>query len=106
MPVYIVKLHDERDGKDYYMEWSTIVDAPVTYGLSKEEFEEYYGEEYGNDGMLKLPVRMERVERKGTSGRPPFDDLNELIDFNRAGEAESCLSVPELIDKYCKNRPK
>jgi hypothetical protein len=106
MPTYIIKLHDERDGKDYYMEWSTVVDAPVTYGLSRKEFEQYYGEEYGDSGMLKLPPRMERVEKTGTSGFPPDDDLEELIAYNRAGEQEACLTKIELIDKYCINKPK
>lgn len=106
MPTFIIKLHDERDGKDYYMEWSTIVDAPVTYGLPKKEFEEYYGQEYGDSGSLKLPKRMARVEKTGTSASSPNDSLENLISCNRAGDEETSLTKEQLIDKYCINRPK
>lgn len=99
MPRYIVKLHDDRDNKDYYLEWSTIVDAPVTYFMSKKEFEEYYKEEYGNSGMHDLKDRMERVEEKGTSAYM-YDNALSVIECNRAGENGAELSLYELIDKY------
>ncbi len=51
MPKYIIKITDPKDNTDYFMEWSTVVDAPITYGCSLEEFKEYYKKEYGNQGM-------------------------------------------------------
>ena len=63
MPRFIVKL-SEGD-KEWYMEWSTVVDAPVTYGMSLEEFNKYYQEENGLRGMEDLPKRMERVKARG-----------------------------------------
>ena len=64
---YIIKLSTPRG--DRYLEWSTIVDAPVTYGMPLDEFTAYYRDQYGAEGMRALPERMARVEAKGTSDR-------------------------------------
>ena len=67
MPRYIIKLPTPIG--DRYLEWSSIVDAPITYGLTLEEFTDYYRSEYGDQGMRDLPDRMARVEATGTSER-------------------------------------
>lgn len=61
MPRYIVKIA----GK--YLEWSTVVDAHVTYPMTLDEFREYYKERYGTEGMRDLGDRLGRVETRGTS---------------------------------------
>ena len=96
MPRYICKLND------MYFEWSTVVDAPVTYGFSLEEFKEYYKEEYGKLCFEhELPERLERIEKTGTSA---FNQsIDSIISYNRAGPNESCLSKNELIE-FLKNR--
>lgn len=102
MPRHIMKLHDDRDNKDYYLEWSTVVDAPVTYGLSLEEFKEYYKQQYGNEGMRLLEERLSRVEEFGISALPPFDELDDYMKHNRAGEKESCINKEQIIDRFCR----
>ncbi len=97
MPRYIVKLTDKD--KSWYLEWSTIVDAPVTHGMDLEEFRYYYLEEYGQQELSKLDNRLERVEKHGISGS--CYTLDQLLAANRAGPQESCLSKQEIIDKYC-----
>lgn len=97
----IIKLHDEKFNKDYYMEWSTVVDAPVTYGMSLEEFKEYYREEYGNNGMKRLPHMMERVEQTGASDYR-YNNVDEFISYNRAGPKEGALSKEGLLRDYCR----
>ncbi len=96
MPRYIVKLEDR------YFEWSTVVDAPVTYPMTLEQFEAYYREEYGRVGMEQLPERLERVERQGTSARgyetPGRSCVEGLLACNRAGPRETCLTLDELRD--------
>lgn len=52
MPRYICKLQDGDTA--YYMEWSTVVDAPVTFGMTLEEFMEHYREEYGKRGLMEM----------------------------------------------------
>jgi len=81
--------------KDVYFEWSSVVDAPVTYGMKKEDFIDYYREEYGRSGMEELLKRLERVEKSGTSLLTQVS-AEELLTFNRAGEKESCLSLDEI----------
>lgn len=102
MPRYIVKLTDPATSIDYYMEWSTIVDAPVTYGMSLEEFKTYYKEEYGNQGMEGLDKRLERVEANGTSAQ--IDSYESFFNFNHAGENESPLNFEEILEQYCINK--
>ncbi len=98
MPRFIVKLNTAD--QDYYLEWSTVVDAPVTYGMSREEFEQYYAQSYGTEGLRDLPGRMARVEAKGTSSRID-DSAEDVISCNRAGKNESNLSVSDIIKYYC-----
>ena len=92
---YIIKL------EEFYLEWSTIVDAPVTYGMKIDDFKEYYKEEYGSHGMKDLPDRLERIEENGVSAYPPDNDLDSLLAYNRAGKNESVLTKEEIIKEYC-----
>lgn len=78
MPRYIIKLND------YYFEWSSIVDAPVTFGMKLEDFKEYYQEAYGIERMRDLDYRLERIEMFGTSSVTPTTPW-DMIKGNRAG---------------------
>lgn len=91
----------DTEGKDYYLMWSTIVDAPVTYGMSKEEMLVWYKEEYGNHGIESLTeYDWKRVEENGTMyyGRVTLD---EIISNNRAGKDETCLTKEQILEWYC-----
>lgn len=95
MARFIVKI----DGK--YLEWSTVVDAPVTYGMTREEFEAYYRFNYGESWMEHLPERMARVEANGTSS---FNctSIEDVIAGNRAGDGEQELTLEQIAEKYCR----
>jgi hypothetical protein len=67
-----------------YFEFSSVVDAPVTYPLVLLEFKEYYRDEYGRQGFEELESRLERVEAKGTSSRL-HENVEAVLKFNRAG---------------------
>ena len=95
MPRYIIKL-DEK-----YLEWSTIVDAPVTYGMTEKDFSQYYKEQYGIQGYENdYRSRMERVNATGTSAFG-YKSVDELIRNNRAGKNEENLSKEEIIQHFC-----
>jgi hypothetical protein len=100
---FICKVTDPQDNKDYYLEWSTVVDAPVTWGMTLEKFEEYYREEYGRRSMdFEFIERMDRVEKKGTSSRLD-DSFDDVISCNRAGKNDTNLTKEQIIDAYCRN---
>ena len=103
MGKFIVKL--PCDGTDYYLEWSTVVDAPTTYGMTLEEFKAYYLGEYGRANMGDLTERLERCDDNGVSSRI-HKSRAEVISCNRAGENETELTLEQIIDKYVRNRPK
>lgn len=101
MPRYIMKLTDQKDNKEYYLEWSSVVDAPVTYGADINTFKKYYERQYGKTSMNELKERLERVEKQGTSCA--FGSTSdEMISCNRAGNNESKLSKEEILDEYCR----
>lgn len=104
MPYYIIKIHDEKFNQDYYMEWSTIVDAPITNGCGLEEFKEYYRAEYGRKGIAELDERLKRVEKKRISAHAPFDNLDRLLENNHAGENGTCLDKEGILEHYCRNK--
>jgi hypothetical protein len=77
---------------DEYIEWSTVVDAPVSYVLDREEAVQEFGEE-----------RIERADKTGTSyyDRPP-QTAEEFVEFNRAGENETRLDLEGIRYHYRK----
>jgi hypothetical protein len=94
MPSYIVKI------KDKYLEWSTIVDAPTTYGEDLETFKKRYIEREIERIKVDLEKRLARVEKQGTSCQTRLT-VEVLIEFNRAGDDESELSIDGIYEKYC-----
>lgn len=100
VPRYIVKLVDKKTNKDYYLFWSTVVDAPVSDGVGLTEFAEVYRQEYGRAGDAEYRQRMDRVEVKGTSSMID-DNAEAVVSFNRAGPGESPLSYEEIVRFYC-----
>jgi len=101
MPRYICQFED--GDQRWLLEWSTIVEAPVTWGMTEEEFRSYYQTKYGTDEMEKLGERLARVEAKGTSARH-YDDLDDLIFSNRAGHREAHLDKEGIIEFYCRRK--
>ena len=95
MGKFIVKL------EDYYFEWSTIVDSPITFGMSLEDFLDYYRVQYGRKGLNDLPGRLKRVEEYGSSAYQKHYWLPDLFSGNRAGPDESELTKDEIFKAYC-----
>ena len=102
MGKFIIKIADDKFHKDYYMEWSTIVDAPVTNGMSLSEFKDYYELEYGKSSMAELEERLKRVKVNGSSGHPPYDKIDGFFEYNRAGLNETQLNKEDILNKYCR----
>lgn len=86
---------------DYYLEWSSIVDAPIMFGLTLEEFKDYYEAKYGTSGMNDLDARLERADLNGTSYLGDYNDVATTISCNHAGPDECELTEEELYQAYC-----
>ncbi len=86
-----------------YLEWSSVVDAPITFGMKLAEFEAYYLDEYGCEEMRNLPARIARVNAKGTSAYYDYS-VDDTIRMNRAGPDEIPLKKAEIIEWYCRRR--
>jgi hypothetical protein len=93
MGQYIVKI------KDKFFMWSSIVDAPISAGLTEEELTEWIRQEHGRDGLHTLPERLERVRQKGTSSHM-YDSAEEVIEGNHAGPNGSSLTADEIYEQY------
>lgn len=92
-----IKLNDGT--RDWYLEWSTVVDAPVTHGMSLDELRDLVRDEYGNEGLRSLPDRLARLDKTGTSFHN--DSVDGVIAFNRAGIDETCLTKDQIIAMFC-----
>lgn len=102
MPTYILKINDKRFEQDYYLEWSTVVDAPVTRGMSKQDFIDYYLAKHGMNEVEELTQRLKRVEKQGSSCLQDTNGIEHYFDFNRAGENEKTLGKEAILDRYCR----
>jgi len=100
MARYIIKL--PCDGTDYYLLWSSVADAPITYGMTLSEFREYYSHENGHSEsiMANLDRRMERVAESGTSDALCRDPVEKWTACNRAGENEEQLTFDEIVEQW------
>lgn len=98
MPRFIIKLGD------YYLEYSAVADKPVTFGMTLNEFKEYYRDEYGARGYQNLDARLAHVEAKGTSARRDRT-VDDTLSLNRAGPGESELTRDEIYRAYCLREP-
>jgi hypothetical protein len=98
LPKYIV--HHEG----WFFEWSTVVDAPVTFGMKLDEFKEYYRDQYGAHGFADLGSRLDRALTKGTSSQMGETGEELMGGYNRAGYRETHLTIPEIIKIYCEER--
>lgn len=85
-----------------YFEWSTVVDAPVTHAMTREEM--LWHRVNGGQRAWEAEASLARAELNGTS----FIDgitLDSLKRFNRAGENEAHLPWPEVIALVVAERP-
>ena len=86
---------------DFYLDWSSVVDAPVTFGMTLEELKQYIVYEYGQEGLKELPARLERIEANDGTSSYVKTSVSGLIAVNRAGKNETRLTYEQMYDWYC-----
>lgn len=90
MPKCLVKLGSK------YVEYSTIVDAPVTAPMTRVEMAQYLRDEYGRSEEHATEERLARCDAKGTSSLLE-PSAESAVACNRFGPGESEMSYSELI---------
>lgn len=90
MPTFIC----HHDG--LFFEWSTVVDAPVSAAMSRDEFEQNYLHRFGYEGMRTLPERLARAVANGTSARHSTS-LEDMVAGNRAGDDDVEVPLAEIV---------
>lgn len=94
MGQHIVKL------KEYYLVWSSIVDAPITDGMTLKQLKRWMRSEYGVQGMRGLDEKIKRADEMGTSSRGDSSAVSRIW-LNRAGPKESTLTIEGIYRHYC-----
>jgi len=79
-----------------FFEWSTVVDAPVTYAMTREEAIEHCLNRH-NLSRKEALLRIQRAEATGTSALGGWLSKGGIAEYNRAGPNESHLPWPEII---------
>lgn len=98
----IVYIIDPRDQKEHWLIWSSITDSPITYGGTREEVERYWRREFGES--CKFDECAARAVANGCSFHGQA--LDDLVRFNRAGPNESCATLEQILDEYCREQRK
>jgi len=94
VPTYVIE-HVCSDGAPRYLIWSTIVDAPLTFGCTLDNIFDVWRERYGDHGVQVL---------KRNLASHGFDSLDDVVVENRAGKNETRLSRQQIIDYYLERR--
>lgn len=80
---WLIKFDEDR-----FLEWSSIVDAPITMMMTRKELEEHVRNFRGSEGLDRLAERIERAVGP------------ETIGWNRAGPNERRLTAKEIEEQY------
>ncbi len=84
-----------------YLIWSTVVDAPITFGLPLDEFEDYIRETQDQeDARYFRDVLLPRLEHNTTTSQME-PTVEELVTFNRAGIDQTTLTLEQIVDFFC-----
>lgn len=83
---------------DLYIEYSTIVDAPTTIAVPRDEMREHLIERdgHGGNGGLAIDERLDRAKRKGSSSHLD-ESLRDAIICNRAGRDETEMTFDQFV---------
>ncbi len=91
MPNFIVRLTDKKTKIDYYVNWSTIVDAPTsepfTFAKAKKEIIKNFGRK------VEAHRAIESLTTKGVSS--PYEDLKDVLWC-------SGYSMKQLLNDFCR----
>lgn len=94
MGKYVVRLEEEK-----FIRWSSVVDAPLSFIMTKAEMKAHLMEKDGNDEET-ADARIERADRIGTSAMDRNEEARVVISGNRAGPNGEELSLEQIVNMY------
>lgn len=83
----------EVEGKEVFIIWSSIVDAPITYGSTMKQIKNLWKQEFGRSGL-------ENLESALKAGTKRIFTIQEASTVNRAGLNETHLTPAQIVDYY------
>lgn len=85
---------------DKFLEWSTVVDAPVSTLMTESELRKFMVAEYGETILNTFEYRMARVKEYTTSAMSGITK-QDLLECNRAGRnGERVSREADMIALY------
>lgn len=92
--------------KDKYLVYSSVVDAPITFGMDKSELIAFFKEEMGRLHVVSVSFKrsLERVDKCGTSLMLD-KSAEETLEGNHAGPDGECLTPEEVYKAYVLREP-
>ena len=99
MPHYILRIKTTKGPR--YIDWSTIVDAPVSDALSRAQIKAHWKRFYGVDASADIAERLKDADKYGTDCLD-HSTIEQVIAGNRAGPRESELTLAQIIDRTTK----
>lgn len=98
----IFKVDD--NGKERFLVWSSIVDAPVTFACTAAQIVAFFVEEAREDATQMAKRMIERARASGSSSRMGVYTIANVAGGNRAGPDESALTEDEIIEFYVRQK--
>jgi RNase P/RNase MRP subunit POP5 len=86
-----IVVHDQPDGTRLYLVWSSIVDAPITFGTTLDQLRDFWQEEYGRVGLEAIDDSLARGRVKTVA---------DVVACNRAGRGETRLTAEQIVEHY------
>ena len=88
--------------EDEYVEWSTVVDAPVSWIMDRDQLAAHIQCRFGEVGLEDLDERLARCEKRGHSAFWPGagDSIDDLIRGNHAAADGTELTLDQLRERY------
>jgi hypothetical protein len=97
----IFKVDD--NGKERFLVWSSVVDAPVSFACSAKDVVAMFVEASRERAVVEAQAMVERARECGTSSRLDVT-LADVACGNRAGPDESELTEDEIIEFYVRRK--
>ena len=84
------------DGAAQYLVWSTVVDAPLSLGVSRDELVDWWLDAHGESSRASLATQLRDADWDGGMSARSRRNCARLVRGNRAGMHAVELSLDEI----------